>query len=345
MKKIKFAAVLVLTVVGLAFTGCDILSQLIDKGGIEATQNELLRKKQEIITMGLYPQSEKSSKVNIVSEETTKVNGWDCYEGSDGGKYVKLDVQVEENDEYVTVTKYYKVEPLKWRVLTTDYNGTGKKLLFCEKLVDCCYFMDLDCHSERTFDGKTVYRNNYKYSRVRAFLNGASYEIVEWGKDPETQVFGYQYKTISDFNGKGFLQLAFSEEEQDRIATTLVDNSTGVNSKYKCDDTYDKIFLLSKREIQNTAYGFPSEDDELDYPARSREGTAFAKVRGVHGLQLLRTPYPDTDNQIGVWQVYTVIIEYKDSKNKVQKNDLRGKFDEGTVIRGGGIVPAFCLND
>lgn len=338
MKKLRFTAVLIVTLVGLAFTGCDILSQLAEKGGVEAAQNEIKRRNQEIITLGMYPQSEKSESVEISSQETVKVNGWDCYEGSDGEKYVKLDVQVEENDEYVTVTKYYKVEPLKWRVLTTDYNGSGKKLLFCENLIDCCTYIENGCPEERTIDGKKVYRNNYKHSRVRAFLNGLSYEIEEWGMDPETYAFDYFDKIISDFDGKGFLQLAFNEDEQARIVTTLVDNSTGVKTVNRCEDTSDKIFLLSKKEMQNTDYGFPSDDDELDYPARSREATAFAKVRGTHGFELLRTPSPDDDRHKAVWQVYTTKFEFNGTTT-----DLRGKFDDGTAIQGNGIIPALCL--
>ncbi len=340
MKKLKISAMFILTIVGLSFTGCNLISNIIDKGGIEATQNQLKRNNQEIITLGKYPQSEKSSSVNIVSEETTKVNGWDCYEGSDGEKYVKLIVTKTENGETSNETKYYKVEPLKWRVLTTDYNGTGKKLLFCEKLIDCCYYIDNSCPAERTIDGKTIYANNYKHSRVRAFLNGLSYEIEEYGLHPETSSLGYWDKTISEFDGKGFFQLAFSEEEKNRVAATVVDNSTGVDSRFKCENTSDKIFLLSKKEIQNTDYGFPSEDDELDFPARSREATAFAKARGLHTFELLRTPYKDTEHYKAVWQVYNVIIEYNGTTT-----DYRGKFDDGTVIRGSGIIPALCLEN
>ncbi len=342
MKKFKFAAALVLAVTALVFTSCDLLNQLLDKGALEKTANEIKRNDQDIITMGVYPQSEKSESVEIISQDTTRVNGWDCYAGSDGEKYVKLDIETTENGETTTETKYYKIEPLKWRVLTTDYNGTGKKLLFCEKLIDCCQYIESSCHSERTIDGKTVYRNNYKHSRVRAFLNGISYEIEEWGMNPETQGFGYWDKIISDFEEKGFLQLAFSEEEQARIATTTVDNSTGVKTKYECEDTNDKIFLLSKKEIENNDYGFPSEKDELDYPARSREGTDFAGARGVRTYFLLRTPKEGKTVDIGpeIWQVGNIHFEVDGTTY-----DNRGKLEEWYLTISSGVVPAFCLNE
>lgn len=338
MKKFKFAAALVLAVTALVFTSCDLLNQLLDKGALEKTANEIKRNDQDIITMGVYPQSEKSENVEIISQDTTRVNGWDCYAGSDGEKYVKLDIETTENGETTTETKYYKIEPLKWRVLTTDYNGTGKKLLFCEKLIDCCDFIDYECPETRDIDYKTIYENNYQFSRVRAFLNGTPYMTEEF----DTGSFGYQIQIKKDFSGKGFMQLAFNTEEKARIATTLVDNSTGVNSKYKCDDTRDKIFLLSKKEIQKTEYGFPTEEDELDYPARSREATDFARARGrisksITTYSLLRTP---SSKQNTVWQVSNVKFEYND-----ETYDERGKLDDGTILKGSGLVPALCLNN
>ena len=344
-KTLKFAAALVLAVVGLSFVSCDILAQLAEKGGIEATQNEITRKKQEIITMGMYPQSEKSGNISIESEETVNVNGWDCYTGSDGKNYVKLEVQDFDTGEIET--KYYKMEPLKWRVLTNDYNGTGKKLLFCENLIDCCAFIDNTSYDSRTVDGKTIYNNNYKFSRVRAFLNGLSYDIQEMGINPETQGFGYYTKTISDFEGKGFFQLAFTEEEQARIATTRVDNSTGVNSKFKCDDTNDKIFLLSKKEAENTAYGFPSESDELDYPSRGREATDYAHARGVATFYSLRTPKSNShdSNKPDIWLVGNVKIDTKDANGKKIVIDYRGKIMEMFMSMDNGVVPALCLED
>ena len=341
-KNLKIVAAFFLAVVALSFTACDLISQLMDKGAVEKTANEIKRNNQEIITLGVYPQSEKSSDVSIISEETKKVNYWDCYEGSDGEMYVKLD-NVENKETHAMETKYFKVEPLKWRVLTNNYNGTGKKLLFCEKLIDCCDYLEDACPSERTIDWEPnpIYSNNYEYSRIRAFLNGVSYETMEFN----TESFHYQGKRNTEFNnGKGFFQLAFTDEEKSRIATTAVDNSNGVPAKYKCNDTMDRIFLLSKKEIENTAYGFPSEDDELDYPSRAREATDFARARGVSTFYHLRTPKKE-DDLLTNWLVGNVRIESKDSNGKDIVIDYRGKLSDWFLNMKAGIVPALCLNN
>ena len=338
MKKLKIAAALVLVVAGLSFAGCDLLNQPLDKEVVEKVGNEIKRNKQEIITLGMYPQSEKSGKVTIGSEETVKVNGWDCYIGSDGEKYVKLDVENFDTNEIET--KYFKIEPLKWRVLTNNYKGTGKKLLFCEKLIDCCEYMESECPDTRKIWDQTIYSNNYFHSRIRAFLNGLSYETEAYAP----QVFSYQWKRNTDFQGKGFFQLAFNDEEKVRIATTAVDNSDGVPAKYKCDDTMDKIFLLSKKEIENTAYGFASEDDELDYISRAREATDFAHARGVSTFYHLRTPKTQ-DNEPTNWLVGNVKIESKDANGKDIVIDYRGKLADWFMSMNTGVVPALCLNN
>ena len=77
--------------------------------------------------------------------------------------------------------------------------------------------------------------NNYKYSKIRAWLNATFYET------------------------------AFSELQREIILTTTVDNSvysTGYDTNpYVCEDTEDKIFLLSYREVTNSEYGFSSSSD------------------------------------------------------------------------------------
>ena len=52
-----------------------------------------------------------------------------------------------------TSEKYFKVEPVKWRVLTDNYSG--KKLLLAEDILIAKRFDDL--------------RNNYKESEIREY--------------------------------------------------------------------------------------------------------------------------------------------------------------------------------
>lgn len=59
--------------------------------------------------------------------------------------------------------------------------------------------------------------------------------------------------------GQGFLQSAFNEEEQKLILTTTVDNRVSGN-KYACENTRDKIFLLSLEDVFNPKLSFVNNE-------------------------------------------------------------------------------------
>ena len=176
--------------------------------------------------------------------------------------------------------KWFKVEPIKWRVLTNSYGGA--KLLQAESILTggVPYYLSDD---SRTIGGKTVYANNYKYSTIRAWLNG-SYEA------DDTQAATHA--------GKGFLQAAFTSAQASAIKTTTVDNSAASTTdaggnitqatSYKCDDTSDKIFLLSEKEVTTSAYGFAAYDKYVGdgsgttSSTRIRQTTDFAKATGAY---------------------------------------------------------------
>ncbi len=135
-----------------------------------------------------------------------------------------------------------EVKPIKWRILSqTD----DELFLLSEYILDA-----------KRFDNK---RNNYANSEIRKWLNNE------------------------------FYNKAFNEEEKSMILTTEVDNSArstnpnndakyfndGIN-EYACNNTQDKIFLLSQQEVTNSAYGF-DEDTEAEDSVRQKQGTEYAK--------------------------------------------------------------------
>ena len=198
------------------------------------------------------------------------------------------------------------MEPIKWRVLTTDYDIDGDSgsetgcLLLAEDILtaNVPYYVST---SSRTIGEATVYANNYKYSTIRAYLNGF-YE----SDDTQTQTY----------INKGFLQTAFTASAQGLIATTTVDNSgesttdatgsltkaDGTNSNYPtdytCANTSDKIFLLSEKEVTTTDYGFASYSSYGTGNSRIRVTTDYAKANyayqsttaGYGGWWWLRSP-------------------------------------------------------
>ena len=189
---------------------------------------------------------------------------------------------VEGNDKYVKEgDKYYKVEPIVWRVLNKDYASTGKALLLAEKILT---------GGIKWADNRS---NDYMQSYIRKWLNGNR----ETGE-------------TSDYNGDaGFLQTAFIESAQNLIADTSVDNSaastipsgiritdkdyelfwnSGENPYASDTPTKDKIFLLSEQEATNSDYGFDEYDRWVgdDYgtttSTRIRDTTDYAEATGAY---------------------------------------------------------------
>lgn len=222
-----------------------------------------------VLTFGRFPQTIKKSGITVNENESKVVGMFTYYKGSDEEWYAKHG------------SEYYKVEPIKWCVLTDNYNG--KKLLHAEKNLINCAFYDFE-FEKRIINGNKVYPNNYKESRIRAYLNGLSYQVKSNSGNQTTN---------NEFLGKGFLQTAFTDEERAKIATTMVDNSArstdpwydGVN-QWACENTYDKLFLLSKEE-----YG------KIEYDRIDRLNTDFAQANGAlssfEGLAVywLRSPH------------------------------------------------------
>ena len=195
--------------------------------------------------------------------------------------------------------RYFKVEPVKWKVITDSYSG--KCLLLAEDILtaNVPYYESNSSSSRRKVGSDTeIYPNNYKYSQIRAYLNGLNYYYDD--------ISGSTVKKTK-YTGKGFLQTAFTAGAQNLIAVTTVDNSTASTTdsgnnvteatEYACEDTKDKIFLLSMKEA--TSYGFPAYNKYGSGNARIRKPTDYAKANdalqnnnaGYGGDWWLRSPY------------------------------------------------------
>ena len=180
---------------------------------------------------GKYPQTHVSNEALISQLNQLTITNSNGYYEYDGEEYTKLSANpytsfytFADGTTVVSGTTYwFKVEPIKWRVLKTDNN---EYMLLSEYLIDAKQYHNST--STRTINGKTIYANNYEYSDIRQWLNNDFYNI------------------------------AFSSLEQQSIKTTLVDNSvssTGYSefNPYACKNTNDKLFLLSYKEAKNTS--------------------------------------------------------------------------------------------
>ncbi len=292
---------------------------------------------------GDWPQTIRGDNVKI-GEGTLVRGGLTYHVGSDGNYYVAA-AENAYGTEYQysngmqagqggSTTVYFKVEPIVWRVLTADYNSTGKALLLAERILTggIPYYVDTN---QRTIGGQTtVYANNWQYSTIRAWLNG-SYEANDT-----------QDKTYTD---KGFLQTAFTADAQDKIADTSVDNSaastnpasdsnlwnSGTNPYASDIRTTDKIFLLSEEEATTSEYGFDEYSVSGTDNTRIRVTTDYAKATGAY----------QGDSSAGYggwWWLRSPNSDIKDSA-RVIYNYGHANLDFNVLDTDGGVVPALCF--
>lgn len=183
---------------------------------------------------GTYPQTvvDDSSLISSLNSLTsTNANGYYEFEGEE---YAKVVAHTAETRYYQFIngstirsgqTYYFKVEPIKWRVLE---EADGTYTLLSEYIIDKQVFYTSS--DNRTIGDQTIYANNYEHSTIREWLNNA------------------------------FYNKAFSTQEKGSILTTLVDNSASTTSSstkpYFSNNTMDKVYLLSYQEAISSTYGF-----------------------------------------------------------------------------------------
>ena len=168
---------------------------------------------------------------------------------------------------------YFKYEPLKWRIF-----DPSEGLVLCENTIDSQAYSNT-----LYFDGHDFYGSN----------------------DVENAHYACDYATssIRKWLNYNFYNTAFSVSQQANILTSKLDNKAyfEVDSHFDGEDTYDKIYILSYSEMQNTAYGFTS-------PSSIRaKGTEYAKCQGLwvdssneYSSQLLRNVIYSEDH---VWSI------------------------------------------
>ena len=148
---------------------------------------------------------------------------------------------------------FFIVEPIQWRVLSGDPNKAGSEVLLLSEDVLSAGMFRSDL-TVRSFDGNTVYANNWEYSDLRRFLNNE------------------------------FFNESFMTGERKFIVSTTVDISkkTAHYDRYAngkpCDD---KVFLLSYADTANTSYGWNHWTINEDV-RKTGKATDYAKAMGVY---------------------------------------------------------------
>lgn len=262
------------------------------------------------------------------------------YVGSDGNYYAKVNEKPYEGLNIPTYSdntkvkddgiRYFKVEPIKWRVVDENftYDGTNKaKLLVAENILNANISYNLSGTGKRDIGSdKDITPSNYKYSQIRAYLNGLEY---------------YNENTPDDkYKNNNFLNTAFSSAARGLIKTTKVDNSAestkSPNDKKSADDnisptTEDKIFLLSESEV--IKYSIEAWDAD-EGASRIRKPTDYAKANYA-GTSL--------NEKWGGW--WFLRSPHHTGTNSVRSIDFKGNTIDHQSVRDSksGIVPALVV--
>ena len=292
---------------------------------------------------GDWPQTIKADDVNVDENVSVQMGGFTYYKGDDGAWYVKckenactvVTIPQYTNGEKVArleegKEKYFKVEPIKWRILKPKKAGKKRILVSDRPLMAGIIF---NANVLRKLDGKTIYPNNYQYSNMRSYLNGIPNQFITDG--------GNATGNDIDWTGKGFLQTAFTEALQECISDTVVDNSvTSANpdkatindgkNPYVCDKTYDKIFLLSLQEATTADYGFKEYDMEDSF--RLLVPTDFARANNA---------FCHKSNDCAYWFLRSP--NYGNTELVLDFNYAGRGMDSKVAMGDSVIVPALCL--
>ena len=228
------------------------------------------------VLYGYYPQTHVKDTATIASLDaltSAESNGWyklgdDYYAKATANLYGSIG-SFDDGDQIVTTVSYwFKVEPISWRVLA---NSDGSCSLVSNVLLDAHRY-------NADFSGKNAsgyYANNYAQSELRSWLNG------------------------------DFLSKAFSLGNS-HLKTVTVDNSASTiyasDATYASSNTEDKVYLLSYADYANTSY-FPSLDSKkckLSDWARANYAydPSIAYTNPSHyGQYWTRSPSPDSSRK------------------------------------------------
>ena len=197
------------------------------------------------VTYGIYPKtyiSDSDFAIELEDNADYLGSGWYEYEGEYYAKvYAQPYTTGYKFDDGTTITQYINYW-FKFEPITWNVLSVddGKYLLVSDVLLDV---------SKYSYQNK----NNYKNSTIRDYLNDE------------------------------FLTRAFVLNDNN-LLTTVVDNSAATTAsepnQYACENTEDKVFLLSYQDYTNTAYGFISSAySETD--TRQCVTTDYARAKGA----------------------------------------------------------------
>mgnify|MGYP000634640098 FL=1 len=267
----------------------------------------------------------------IVIYNGTKYLGVQMNDYRASGVY-SLRSYVMDNGYFTFNVYWFKYEPIKWRILTTNENSA---YIMSDIALDS-FSIQPDRKEENrdglyaSYNNSTgvpdgTYANNWEYCFLRGWLNETFYNEVFNGLQKEIIKTSHLDNTARSSNPNDYPKYYGYGE------------NAGKNKfADQCKDTDDKIFLLSLRDITTTAYGF-NKDVKAEDPARNLQATDFAKLHGApmntndkkYVTWYTRSPAPANGNQ-----GYATFVLDRHAKGAIDSIDL---------VPDGGVVPALWI--
>lgn len=278
------------------------------------------------ILFGKYPKTIKADGITINEND---VDDYGYYLGSDGARYAKVNATPRMNtyvySDGTTIVKdveyYFKVEPIKWRILS---ESNGEAILLAEDVLNA-NIPFYNTSSKRTINEETIYANNYEYSTIRAWLNsynGTKYSVTD-----------YSSFSAGDYQNNGFYNQAFSQREKDIILTSVVNNSKittdSSSNPYESNNTNDKIWMLSYKDAINSIYGFGTSAFNYE-KTRKKLATDYALANNVY-----------LDDSNGYWKLRSPDTSYDVSWCVRGSGQIYGAY---VTFTGAGVAPALKIN-
>lgn len=229
----------------------------------------------QTITYGLYPQTHinDNNLISILETLSPSSNGYYRYNDAYFAKRTANPYNKSYTfDDGTTISKnttyWFECKPITWNILSSDsgvYYVVSKYVL-----------QDQTYYANTSMRGVINY-NNYMYSNIRAWLNGYD---------------GSSYAVNNYSSMDCFYSQAFGLNDS-YLTTMTVDNSvdsTGLYpNEYVCDDTLDKVTLLSYEEADS--YYFSNNARKClvtDYALSSNLQTGS---ENRYGMWWLRSPH------------------------------------------------------
>lgn len=206
----------------------------------------------------------------------------------------------------------YQAEPIRWRVLNVE--GTDALLMTNENIEYLPYDEEL-CHVSDEDESETPIA--WEESDVRSWLNDTTSE-------------------------RSFMNLAFTQTQQDAILLTSVDNETGnpETGTQAGKNTEDKVYLLSVREALTTKYGFSADCSEGR--TRLSKNTDYVNGGGFYGEEeagsenyWLRSPGINAKHpaEVGHWSDAEVMFSAADENEEFSLSAVLPSTNECVGVR------------